>query len=313
MQILFILDPIASLNIKKDSSYAMMREANARGHQIFITEARDLLVRQHAVEARMFPLQFAENPWYQLGEPVTQALSVVDAVIMRKDPPFDMQYLYAAHLLAQAEREGARVFNSGNALSTFNEKLAILRFPTFTAATLVSQQYAPIRAFLAEHQDIIVKPLDGMGGTGIFRIRENDPNIGAILETLTANQTRSIMVQRYIPEIVDGDKRILIIDGKPVDWCLARIPAPGETRGNLASGGTGVARPLTTRDREIAEHIGQALKDQGLLLIGLDVIGEFVTEINVTSPTCFQEITEQSGINVPGIFIDAVERKVAGL
>ena len=229
---------------------------------------------------------------------------------MRKDPPFDSEYLYATHLLEHAERNGARVFNKPRALRDYNEKLAILRFAQFTTPTLVTSQSDAIRAFLAEHRDVILKPLDGMGGAGIFRLREDDPNIGAILETQTLNGAVTVMVQRYLPAIVDGDKRVLLIAGKPVDWCLARIPKQGETRGNLAAGGTGVARPLSARDREIAETLGPQLVADGLLLVGLDVIGENLTEVNVTSPTCFQEITAQSGINVAGLFIDALEQAV---
>lgn len=315
MRYLFIIDPLPSLKIYKDTSYAMMREAAQRGHTVYVTEAGTLEAHNGQVQADIQRLHFTESQhghdWYRLDNVQTTALFELDAVIMRKDPPFDMQYLYTAHLLAQAERSGAKVFNSGEALSTFNEKLSILNFPQFTAPTLVTQRYAPARAFLATHHDIIVKPLDGMGGSGIFRIREHDPNVNAILETLTQRQACSIMVQRYIPDISKGDKRVLLIDGKPVDWCLARIPQDGETRGNLAAGGKGLAQPLSPRDREIADYIGARLKDQGLFLIGLDIIGDYLTEINVTSPTCFQEITAQSGINVAGLFIDALEKKCA--
>ena len=226
---------------------------------------------------------------------------------MRRDPPFDSEYLYATHLLEHAERHGARIVNKPRALRDYNEKLAILRFADFTAPTLVSAREDDIRAFLAEHGDIVIKPLDGMGGAGIFRLRPEDPNIGAILETQTLHGSVTLMAQRYLPAIKDGDKRVLLIDGQPVEWCLARIPKVGETRGNLAAGGTGVARPLTPRDRDIASAIGPGLAAEGLLLVGLDVIGDNLTEVNVTSPTCFQEITAQSGINVAGLFIDALE------
>ncbi len=315
MKLLFILDPLPSLKIYKDSTYAMMREAAARGHEVWTGQVQTLRVQDGRVEMLAAPLAFTErqfgHEWYEEGDYSAVALAGFAAVLMRKDPPFDQQYLYATHLLSLAEAQGARVFNSGQALRDFNEKLSVLRFPEYAAPTLVSQQEDDLRAFLAEHGDIILKPLDGMGGMGIFRIRRDDPNVGAIIETLTANGARTVMAQRFIPEIAEGDKRVLIIAGKPVDWCLARIPKAGETRGNLAVGGTGVVRPLTRRDREIAETLGPQLLAQGLMLVGLDVIGDWLTEVNVTSPTCFQEISEVSGINVAGLFVDAIERQVA--
>ncbi|WP_255988589.1 glutathione synthase [Chitinolyticbacter albus] len=311
MQLLVVADPLAKFKIHKDSTYVMLREAARRGWTIWTCEAADLSVQHGIVSAHATPFTFSDTQaygsWFTLGAAQPLALHAVDAVLMRTDPPFDQQYLYATHLFTLAERQGARVFNPGQALRDYNEKLAILRFPEFIAPTMVTQRADDIRAFLAEHGDIILKPLDGMGGTGIFRVRDDDPNIGAIIETLTANETQTIMAQRYLPAIKDGDKRVLLINGKPVDWCLARIPKAGETRGNLAAGGTGVARPLTARDREIAEALGPKLMADGLLLVGLDVIGEQVTEINVTSPTCFQEITNQSGIDVAALFIDALE------
>jgi glutathione synthase len=315
MKILVVLDPLASLKIYKDTSYAMMREADSRGHLLFTCGAENLRIKDGIVEAQATQLHFTEtqsgHDWYAQGDTAITALKDFDAVIMRKDPPFDQQYFYATQLFTLAEAQGAKVFNRAQALRDFNEKLAILKFPQFTAPTLVSQQESDIREFLAEHGDIILKPLDGMGGTGIFRLTKTDPNVGSIIETLTANGTQTIMAQRYIAAITEGDKRILLIDGKPVDWCLARIPKAGETRGNLAAGGSGVARPLTVRDRAIAEALGPQLAAQGLLLVGLDVIGENLTEVNVTSPTCFAEITAQSGINVAGLFIDALEKHAA--
>ena len=315
MKFLFIIDPLPQLKIYKDSSYAMMREAAARGHEVWTAQVQTLHVSAGRVQMQAAPLSFTEtqygHDWYEEGDYANVVLTDFSAVIMRKDPPFDQQYLYATHLLSLAQMHGAKVFNSAQALRDFNEKLSVLRFPEFAAPTLVTQQEDDIRAFLAGHGDIILKPLDGMGGMGIFRLRGDDPNIGSIIETLSANGTRTIMAQRFIPEIVEGDKRVLIIDGKPVDWCLARIPKAGETRGNLAAGGTGVARPLSMRDREIAEALGPQLLAQGLLLVGLDIIGDYVTEVNVTSPTCFQEISAASGINVAGLFIDAVERQAA--
>ncbi|MBV1775629.1 glutathione synthase [Burkholderiaceae bacterium DAT-1] len=308
MELAFLADPLSTFKIYKDSTFAMMREAASRGMTLYAFEQRDMRIEGGRVLADVRAIQLTGNAdaWFtDLGRQ-TRDLSSFDAVIMRKDPPFDSEYLYATHLLEHAERTGARVFNRPSSLRSYNEKLAILRFAQFTTPTLVSSQASDIRRFLSEHGDIIVKPLDGMGGSGIFRLREDDPNIGAILETQTRLGTVTVMAQRYLPAIKDGDKRVLVIGGKPVDWCLARIPQQGETRGNLAAGGTGVARPLSVRDREIAETLAPTLVADGLLLVGLDVIGDNLTEVNVTSPTCFQEITAQSGINVAGLFVDAL-------
>ena len=230
---------------------------------------------------------------------------------MRKDPPFDMEYVYSTYLLEMAEKDGTPVFNRPGAIRDFNEKLSIARFAQFTVPTLVTRHESLIRDFADEHSDVILKPLDGMGGTSIFRSRHDDPNLGVIIETLTQLGRRTVMAQRYIPEITEGDKRVLVIDGEPVPYTLARIPKPGENRGNLAAGGRGVAMPITPREREIAETIGPELKNCGLLLVGLDVIGGNLTEVNVTSPTCMREIHDQTGCNVAGIFVDALERNVA--
>ncbi len=315
LHILFVADPLDGFKIYKDSTYAMMREAAQRGHQVFACLSDDLRLSQGRVRARAQGLQLQSEAdagaWYKVTDTVDRELADFSAVIMRKDPPFDQAYLYATQLFSLAEAHGAKVFNRGQALRDLNEKLAIFQYPELIAPTLVSQDMADIRAFVAEHSDVIVKPLDGMGGAGIFRLTNQDKNLGSILEMLSHNGSRLVMAQQYLPAIKDGDKRILLIDGVPVDWCLARIPAAGETRGNLAAGGTGVARPLSPRDRAIAEQLGPELVAQGLLLVGLDVIGEHLTEINVTSPTCFQEITAQSGINVAGLFIDALERRCA--
>jgi glutathione synthase len=256
-------------------------------------------------------VQRDEKCWYQFFAEQDLALDELDVILMRKDPPFDQEFLYATWLLDMAEREGARVFNKPRALRDFNEKLAIARYPQFNVPTLVTSRAAEIRDFLHEQGDIVVKPFNAMGGAAVFRLRPGDANIGVTLEVLTGHETQTIMAQRYIPEIVDGDKRILLIDGEPVPYALARIPAPGETRGNLAAGGTGIARELTTRDREIATLLGPELRAEGLLLVGLDVIGDWLTEINVTSPTCFREIMEQTGCNVAALFIDALERRCA--
>jgi glutathione synthase len=315
MKLLFVADPLDTFKTYKDSTFAMMREAARRGHDIFACEPQQLVwLRGGRVTARravQIALTGDADAWYTVTATADVALADVDAVLMRKDPPFDPEFFYATHLLSQAEREGARVFNRPSALREHPEKLAILEFPQFITPTVVTRDPAEIRAFHAEHRDIILKPLDGMGGMGIFRVKDDGLNLGAIIETLNKDGAQTVMVQRFIPAIAEGDKRILIIGGKPVPHCLARIPQGGEVRGNLAAGGKGVARPLTTRDREIAEYLGPILAARGLLLVGLDVIGENVTEINVTSPTCFQEITDQSGFDVAKMFVDALEEALA--
>jgi glutathione synthase len=253
---------------------------------------------------------YQNNSWYQIGEALTAPLHEFDAVLMRKDPPFDLEYVYSTYLLELAEAQGALVINSPRAIRDYNEKLAIAKFPQFTTPTLVTSQAHLIREFLSNYHDIILKPLDGMGGASVFRIHREDHNINVILETLTHYGTRTIMAQRYIPEIASGDKRILLIAGEPVPYALARIPKPGETRGNLAAGGTGKVQSLSERDKEIAEFLGPELAKQGLMLVGLDVIGNYLTEINVTSPTGMQEITRLSGFNVAGMMLDALEAHI---
>jgi len=316
MDILFIADPLAGFKTYKDTTYSMMREAARRGHRLFHTLSAELSVQNGIVYAAAAPFEFLgakddhDHVWFEASRPVQTALTEFGAVVMRTDPPFDMQYLYATQLLTLAESQGAKVFNSGQAMRDFNEKLAILNFPQFISPTTVTTRAADVRAFLAEHGDIIVKPLDGMGGMGIFRLTEKDPNIGSILETLMRLDTRTIMAQRYIPDIVKGDKRVLVIGGEVVPYALARIPQNGETRGNLAAGGRGVAQELSARDREIAETLAPELKRRGILLAGLDIIGECLTEVNVTSPTGFQEIGKQKGWDVAARFIDAVEQAV---
>jgi len=309
MKLLFIVDPLTGLKSYKDSSVAMMRAAAARGHAVFAAEARQLQVQAGIVQAACAALDVrADDDWYRITDTETEALRDFDAVIMRTDPPVDTDYLLATHLLGIAEANGARVLNRPAALRDFNEKLAILNFPTFVAPTLVSAEASGIGRFLAEHQDIIVKPLTEMGGSGIFRLTTTDPNRNAIVETLTHHGRRAIMAQRYLPAIRDGDKRILLIDGEVVPWALARIPQAGETRGNLAAGGTARAQPLTPRDREIAETIAPWAQANGIFLAGLDVIGDCLTEINVTSPTGFQEIATQTGHDVAAQFVAALER-----
>ncbi|MDQ2184393.1 glutathione synthase [Alcaligenaceae bacterium A4P071] len=319
MHVLFVLDPLPGLKAYKDSSVAMMRALHARGHTLSVALQSDLYIDHGTVFARYDPIALVPDAdlhghawWTARGDAAEQPVAAFDAVLMRKDPPFDMEYVYSTQLLDYAQAKGARVFNRGSAIRNHPEKLAITEFPELTTPTLVTSSMARIKAFYAEHKDVIVKPLDGMGGTGIFRLQPNDANINAILETLTDNGLQTIMAQRYIPEIVKGDKRILIIGGEPVPYALARIPLAGETRGNLAAGGRGVAQPLSESDRRIAMAVAPKLAARGLLLIGLDVIGKYVTEINVTSPTCFVEITEQTGFDVADMFAQALERAVAG-
>ena len=311
--ILFVADPLDEFKIYKDTTFSMMREAQRRGHCIAACLPQDLQWKSGGVvtaNVQQITLTGDANDWYREDIIETKALKDFDIVVMRKDPPFDAEYIYATHLLEQAVREGAHVVNTPRALRDHPEKLAIMEFPQFVTPTLVTRSAESVRDFHAEHGDIILKPLDGMGGMGIFRVRKDAMNLGSIVETLNKGGAETIMVQRFVPEITQGDKRILIIAGKPAPFVLARIPQVTEVRGNLAAGGKGVAQPLTARNREIAEVVGRTLAPRGLLLIGLDVIGDSVTEINVTSPTCFQEITEQTGFDVPAMFIDALEESV---
>ncbi len=312
MKIAFIVDPLAGLKAYKDTSVFMMREAAKRGHEVFAFEARHLEMRQSLVTARVSSLSVsADNTdWHRVQHEAVMALKDFDAVLMRKDPPFDQEYLYATLLLSMAESQGANVINRASALRDYNEKLAIAKFPQFTSPTLVTQDMKSVQAFVDEHQDVIIKKLDGMGGTSIFRVRADDLNRNAIIEVQTINGTSSVMAQRYIPAITQGDKRVLLIDGKAAPFSLARIPKAGETRGNLAAGGKGVAQPLTDRDREIAEALGPSLKADGLTIVGLDIIGDYLTEVNVTSPTCMVEIFEQTGFNIAAMLWDAVEEKL---
>ncbi len=316
MKLLFVADPLESFKTYKDTTFSMMREAARRGHQLWACEPADLVwvrgARVVARQARAITLTGDEHAWFEVLTQAELALADTDAVVMRKDPPFDAEFFYATHLLGQAEREGAKVFNKPAALRDHPEKLAILEFPQFIAPTLVTRSAEAIRAFHAEHQDIILKPLDGMGGMGIFRVGPDGLNLGSITETLNQGGAQTVMVQKYLSEIVRGDKRVLVIGGVPVPFTLARIPQGSEIRGNLAVGGKGVAMPITDREREIASALGPILAARGLLLVGLDVIGDCLTEINVTSPTCFQEITEQTGFDVAAMFITALERQLKG-
>jgi glutathione synthase len=313
MKLGFVVDPLHTFKVYKDTTYAMLVEANARGHELYAMRQEDLVWKRGQVAgvARQVTLRKNPSDWYSLDPAEEIPLHRFDAVLMRKDPPFDIEYVTSTWLLEMAVQQGARVFNDPRALRDHSEKLAIAQFSAYTAPTLVSRLASQIDAFIDEHRDVVLKPLDGMGGTSIFRVREDDPNRNVIIETLAQFGARSVMAQRYIPEITEGDKRVLLIGGKPVPHCLARVPRPGETRGNLAAGGTGIARPLTARDREIAEALGPVLAARGLLLVGLDVIGDYLTEVNVTSPTCFREITDQSGFDVAGMFMDALEAAIA--
>jgi glutathione synthase len=313
MNILFVADPLEVFKIYKDTTFSMMREAQRRGHRICACGPQDLAWQSGGVvkaAVREITLTGDADAWFgQTATPI-KALKDFDAVLMRKDPPFDSEYFYATHLLEQAEREGARVFNKPAALRDHPEKLAIMEFAQFTSPTLVTRDAGAVRAFHDQHREIILTPLDGMGGMGIFRVGPDGLNLGSIIETLNHHGATTIMVQRFVPEIAQGDKRVLVIGGVPVPYCLARIPQGSEIRGNLAAGGKGVAQPLTPRDFEIARAIGPMLAARGLLLVGLDVIGDWLTEINVTSPTCFQEITDQAGFDVPAMFLDAIEAAV---
>ncbi len=310
MNILFVADPLDTFKTYKDTTFAMMREAQKRGHTVSACEPAQLTwVRGGKVMGHVRDIRLTgdEDTWFAEAGKRTVPLADFGAVIMRKDPPFDSEYFYATHLLEQGERDGARVFNKPRALRDHPEKLAILEFPQFIGPTLVTRDADDIKRFHAEHRDIILKPLDGMGGMGIFRVGADGLNLGSITETLNQHGQVTVMVQKFLPEIVEGDKRVLVIGGKPVPFSLARIPQGSEVRGNLAAGGKGVAMPLTAREKEIAEALGPVLAARGLLLAGIDVIGGCVTEINVTSPTCFQEITQQMGFDVAKMFVDELE------
>lgn len=311
MKIAFLADALERFKTYKDTTYAMMAEAARRGHAVYAFQQKDMAFDAGRVvaNAARITLTGDADDWYRAEAAAPMLLTEFDVVKVRKDPPFDMEYVYLTYLLELAETQGARIFNRPQAIRSHNEKLAIAEFSRFTSPTLVTSDAARVRAFHREHQDIILKPLDGMGGAGIFRVKEDGLNLGSIVETLTANGAHTIMVQRFIPEIAQGDKRVLLIGGEVVPYCLARIPQNGEVRGNLAVGGLGVAQPISERDREIGETLAPVLLKRGLLLVGLDVIGDYLTEINVTSPTCFQEITQQTGFNVAGMFIEALEKQ----
>jgi glutathione synthase len=310
LRVLVVMDPIDEIKPAKDTTLAMLLAAQKRGWELWYAEQRDLWLRDGVAFGRVRPVSVRNDleDWFTLDAAHTRPLADFPVILMRKDPPFDMEYVYATYLLEAAEREGARVWNRPRAIRDNNEKMAIAKFTEFVAPTLVTRDAERIGAFIDAHGDVIVKPLDGMGGTSVFRVRADDPNRNVILETVGVGGSRTVMAQRYLAAIKDGDKRVLLIAGEPVPYALARIPKPGETRGNLAAGGRGVARPLTARDREIATSLGPQLWSEGLLIVGLDVIGDFLTEVNVTSPTCMVEIAEQTGFDVGGMFADALVR-----
>ncbi|AGH80706.1 glutathione synthetase [Psychromonas sp. CNPT3] len=307
-----LMDPIENINIHKDSSFAMLLEAQSRGWELYYITMKDLYLENGRcfVESKKLSVQRKENDFYQLEAPIDHPLADLDALLMRIDPPFDTEYIYATYLLERAEEEGCLIVNKPQSLRDANEKLFTAWFNEFTPETLVTRNAKKIREFHQKHRDVILKPLDGMGGASIFRIKENDANLGVIIETLTEHESRYCMAQAFIPEITQGDKRILIVDGEPMPYALARIPAKGETRGNLAAGGRGVAQPLSESDWHIANSIGPKLKEKGLIFVGLDVIGDKITEINVTSPTCIQEIDKAYGTNIAGKLMDAIEKRV---
>lgn len=319
MHILFVIDPLPKLAAYKDTSVSMMQALVARGHRISVTHQNQLYIDVDEVKTTARPIELVSGAdlhgtswWRWAGDEADLPLQGFDAVLMRKDPPFDMEYLYATHMADYAISKGARVFNSGQAMRDHPEKLAIIEFSHFTAPTLVTSRMDHLRAFHAKHKDIVVKPLDGMGGAGVFRIQPDDHNLGSILETLSQNGAVTIMAQRYLPAILEGDKRIIIINGEVVPYALARVPLAGELRGNLAAGAQGVAQPLSPRDLAIAQDLGPKLAKRGLLLVGLDVIGDYLTEVNVTSPTGFVEISQQTDVNVADLFAQALESAVRG-
>jgi len=323
VRIAFVMDPLPSLSLKKDSTLAMIRAAMRRGWEIYYTGQGDLLLHEGEVHGFLHPLRllgkFSEtldpgdalDPWYELGGGVLTPLADLDVIMMRKDPPFDMEYIYTTYFLERAEESGVLVVNKPQSLRDCNEKFFATAFPHCCPPLVVSRRADVLRAFHKKHKNVVFKRLDGMGGASVFRIMEHDPNLGVVLETLTKGGTEQIMGQLFLPEIADGDKRILLVDGEPVPYALARIPMAGEARGNLAAGGTGVGRPLTDRDRWIASEVGPELKRRGLLFVGIDVIGDYLTEVNVTCPTCIRELDAQFSLDIAGMLMDRIAAKLA--
>ena len=308
-----VMDPIGSIAVKKDTTLAMMLAAQRRGWELSYMELGDLFVRDGAAHARMRPIEVRDDAgdWFTLGEARTGALATLDVILMRKDPPFDMEFVYSTYILERAEAAGVLVVNKPQSLRDANEKMFTAWFPQCCPPTLVTREHARMGEFLDEHRDIVVKPLDGMGGKSIFRVHADDPNVNVIFETLTAQEARYAMCQRYVPEIREGDKRVLLIEGEPIEYALARIPSAGDARGNLAAGAQGVGIEITDRMRDIAREVGPTLREKGLLFVGLDVIGDYLTEINVTSPTCVREIDAAFGVDVAGRLMDAIEARLA--
>ena len=308
-----VMDPIAYINVKKDTTLAMLLAAQRRGWELYYMEQSDLSLDQGLARATVRRLSVEDNPesWFEVGSPQDIALSDLDVVLMRKDPPFDMDFIYSTYILEAAQREGTLVVNDPRSLRDCNEKLFATQFPQCCPPLIVAASAARLKAFHAEHGDVIFKPLDGMGGASIFRVKAGDPNLSVIIETLTNHGRQQIMAQKFLPEIVDGDKRILMVDGVPAEYGLARIPMSGETRGNLAAGGSGVAMPLTDRERWICSQVAPVLREKGLLFVGLDVIGDYLTEINVTSPTCVRELDRAHQLDIAGDLMEAIASKLA--
>ena len=308
-----VMDPIADINVKKDTTLAMLLAAQRRGWELYYMEQSDLSLDQGLARATVRRLSVEDNPesWFEVGSPQDIALSDLDVVLMRKDPPFDMDFIYSTYILEAAQREGTLVVNDPRSLRDCNEKLFATQFPQCCPPLIVAASAARLKAFHAEHGDVIFKPLDGMGGASIFRVKAGDPNLSVIIETLTDHGRQQIMAQKFLPEIVDGDKRILMVDGVPAEFGLARIPMSGETRGNLAAGGSGVAMPLIDRERWICSQVAPVLREKGLLFVGLDVIGDYLTEINVTSPTCVRELDRAHQLDIAGDLMEAIASKLA--
>jgi glutathione synthase len=308
-----VMDPISSINIKKDTSFAMLLEAQSRGYELHYMEMNSLYLRggEGRATTRKLSVKQDYDGWYEFGTEQDIALQELDVILMRKDPPFDTEFIYATYILERAEEKGTLIVNKPQSLRDCNEKLFTAWFPELTPDTLVTRNSAQLKAFHQEHSDVILKPLDGMGGASIFRLKPEDANVSVVIETLTEHGSRFCMAQNYLPAIKDGDKRVLVVDGEPVPYCLARIPAQGETRGNLAAGGRGEARPLTESDWEIARKVAPVLREKGLIFVGLDIIGDRLTEINVTSPTCAREIEAAFPISVTGMLMDAIEKRLA--
>jgi glutathione synthase len=307
-----VMDPISSINVKKDTTLALLLAAQSRGWLLVYMEQSDLTLEDNNPVATLRSLQVRDDTsdWYTLGEPQRQPLSELDVLLMRKDPPFDSEYIYSTYMLEAAEKSGVLVINKPQSLRDCNEKIFATLFPKCTPPLLVSRDAVQLKQFHKTHENVVFKPLDGMGGTSIFQVRQDDPNLNVIIEVLTIDGTRTIMAQKFIPDISNGDKRILMVDGEPIPYCLARIPPEGDIRGNLAVGGTGVVRPLTERDQWIAQQVGPVLKEKEILFAGLDVIGDYLTEINVTSPTCAREIDRAQATDIGGILMDAIEKRL---